>query len=109
MRLNLHPHLPLMEADPAQIQQVVMNLVINASEAMGEQNGVITRSTWPVDVSPASFETIQEGQPVRPGPHVGLEVSDNGCGMAGFLQKPFALGTLVEMAQQLLARQQQAG
>jgi len=80
IRLNLHPHLPLMEADPAQIQQVVMNLVINASEAMGGQNGVITVATRPEEVSPA--DAVQEDQPIRPGPHVVLEVSDNGCGMA---------------------------
>jgi PAS domain S-box-containing protein len=82
MRLNLHPHLPLMEADPAQIQQVVMNLVINASEAMGEQNGVITLSTRLEEVGPTAPDSIQEDQPIRPGPHVALEVSDNGCGMA---------------------------
>jgi len=82
MRLNLHPQLPPMEADPAHIQQVVMNLVINASEAMGEQNGVITLSTCPEEVSQATIDAIGDGQPIRPGPHVGLEVSDNGSGMS---------------------------
>jgi signal transduction histidine kinase len=83
MRLNLHPHLPLMEADPAQIQQVVMNLVINASEAMGEPNGVITLSTRPEEVGPTTPDTNQEDQPIRPGPHVALEVSDNGSEAVG--------------------------
>jgi PAS domain S-box-containing protein len=82
IRLNLHPQLPAMEADPAQIQQVVMNLVINASEAIGEQNGVITLSTRPEEVSKATIDAIGDGQPIRPGPHVGLEVSDNGSGMS---------------------------
>ena len=81
MRLNLHPQLPPMEADPDQIQQVVMNLVINASEAMGEQTGVITLSTRPEEVDQSTINVICEGQPIRPGPHVGLEVSDNGSGM----------------------------
>jgi PAS domain S-box-containing protein len=81
IRLDLHPQLPPMEADPAQIQQVVMNLVINASEAMGEQPGVITLSTRPVELNQITIDTSYEGQPVRPGPHVGLEVADDGCGM----------------------------
>jgi PAS domain S-box-containing protein len=81
MRLNLHPQLPLMEADPDQLQQVVMNLVINASEAMGERNGDITISTCPEELTQTTIDTLYEGQPTRPGPQVSLEVSDNGSGM----------------------------
>src|SRR5205807_2419860 len=36
LKLELAPHLPTIEADPAQIQQVVMNLVIDAAEAIPE-------------------------------------------------------------------------
>ncbi|MDR3670363.1 MAG: PAS domain S-box protein, partial [Holophaga sp.] len=82
MRLALHPKLPPMEADPDQIQQVIMNLVINASEAMEEQNGVITLATRPVDLDQKAIDRLCEGQPVHPGPHVSLEVSDNGSGMS---------------------------
>ena len=90
IRLALHPQLPPMEADPAQIQQVVMNLVINASEAMAEQNGVITLATRPEELDQRGIEILCEGQPVRPGPHVSLEVSDNGSGMpAEVLKKIF--------------------
>ena len=64
------------------MRQIIMNLVINASEAMGEQNGVITLSTRPEEVSQATIDAIGDGQPIRPGPHVGLEVSDNGSGMS---------------------------
>jgi len=81
MRLDLHPQLPPMEADPAQIQQVIMNLVINAAEAIGEQNGVITVSTRPDELAPASAELLAGSQPFRPGPHVRLEVADTGIGM----------------------------
>jgi signal transduction histidine kinase len=81
VRLDLHPQLPPMEADPAQIQQVIMNLVINAAEAIGEQNGVITVSTRPDELAPASAERLVDGQPIRPGPHVRLEVADTGIGM----------------------------
>ena len=80
VRLDLHP-LPPMEADPAQIQQVVMNLVINASEAMGEQQGVISLTTRPEEVDQAAADLAGDSQPIRPGCHVSLQVADNGTGM----------------------------
>ena len=87
MRLDLHPHLPSMEADPVQIQQVVMNLVINASEALGEQAGVITLATRPEVVGQDAINLICPGQSIHPGLHVGLEVSDNGSGMTAEVLK----------------------
>jgi len=41
----LQTNLPTIEADPSQMRQVVMNLVINASEAIGSKEGIITIST----------------------------------------------------------------
>jgi PAS domain S-box-containing protein len=79
--LNLHPQLPPMTADPSQVQQVVMNLVLNAAEAMGEQNGAIQLSTGPEMLTQAVIDAIYPGQPLRPGPHVALEVADHGVGM----------------------------
>jgi nitrogen-specific signal transduction histidine kinase len=38
VRLDLDKHLPLLLADPGQIQQIVMNLIINAAEAIGERH-----------------------------------------------------------------------
>ena len=61
--LALAPGLPAVEADPSQIQQIVMNLVINAAEAIGAGAGVVRLST------------SNEGQ------YVCIEVADNGCGM----------------------------
>ena len=81
IRLNLQPRLPLMEADPSQIQQVVMNLVINASEAMGEENGVVTIATGLVDLGEEAIEAGYEGQNLQPGLHVSLQVMDTGSGM----------------------------
>ena len=81
IRLDLHPHPLLITADTAQLQQVVMNLVINASEALGEQNGLITIATRPADLTQGEIDAGYEGQPLRPGPHVSLEVTDNGSGM----------------------------
>jgi len=45
LRLDLDKHLPLLLADPSQIQQVVMNLIINAAEAIGDAGGAIRLRT----------------------------------------------------------------
>jgi CheY-like chemotaxis protein len=80
--LDLAPGLPALNADPAQLQQVIMNLVINASEAMGERTGVITVATRAEQLDPSAIAHSYPGQPMGPGLHVGLEVSDNGSGIA---------------------------
>jgi CheY-like chemotaxis protein len=79
LRLELDRNLPLIEADPSQIQQLVMNLVINAGEAMEERAGtVLVRST----VRHLDREAAHRcGANLRPGHYVQLEVEDTGCGM----------------------------
>jgi two-component system cell cycle sensor histidine kinase/response regulator CckA len=65
-------------ADPGQLQQVLINLCVNARDAM-PAGGVITVKTERVEVGAEDVV----GQPwVRPGPHVMMSVSDNGVGMA---------------------------
>jgi len=80
--LGLASRLPALEADPAQLQQVIMNLIINASEAFGERTGVITLATRAELLDQSAIDLRYRGQPIRPGLHVGLEVSDNGAGIA---------------------------
>lgn len=81
IRYNLTPSLQLIEADPSQISQVIMNLVINAADAIGDRSGTITISTGQfVFRSSESSETWFGEVPVE-GPYVYLEVIDNGCGM----------------------------
>jgi PAS domain S-box-containing protein len=65
--LRLTADLPCVEADAAQLQQLVMNLALNAAEAVGNSNGRVRIST-------AAREADGELQVV-------LEVSDTGCGM----------------------------
>ncbi len=73
----LGPKLPKIHADPLQLEQVVMNLVINAREAMPE-GGRIVIETAAVNLDE---EYARRHLGAQPGPHVMLAVSDNGCGM----------------------------
>ena len=78
---DLQPGLPPVEADSAQFQQVVMNLVINASEAIGDRAGSVTLRTRAVEYTQAQLSAACPGQVLEPGLYVRLEVEDNGCGM----------------------------
>ncbi len=70
--------LPAVRARTAQLSQIVMNLVVNASEALGDHAGVVHVTT--------ELRTISEseaiGKALLPGDYVRLEVSDTGCGMS---------------------------
>ena len=82
LHLDLHPQPLLLVADPSQVRQVVMNLVINASEALEDHPGAITLSTWLEDLGQDTIDLHYEGQILGPGPHVALQVADTGAGMA---------------------------
>ena len=79
LKIDLPAKLPSVAANPAQIRQVVMNLITNASEAIGEKQGVITIATSKVRLDGESFGKSAIG--LRSGDYVLLEVSDTGCGM----------------------------
>jgi len=87
LRFDLHPALPPIEADGAQIQQVVMNLVTNASDAIGDREGHIRISTGLEDLEGDGLPSALPGpntqeQTLAPGRYVVLEVEDTGCGMS---------------------------
>ncbi len=73
--------LPALEGDPAQIQQIVMNLVINASEAIGDAEGTIAINACDAQLDEAFIAAHLPGQGISPGPHVIFEVADTGNGM----------------------------
>ncbi len=75
--MKLDEHLPLVEADPSQIEQVFMNLTVNARDAM-PRGGRLTLETSSVWVS-ADHPIAQEGLPV--GRYVRATVADTGVGM----------------------------
>jgi len=82
LRLHLTPDLPPIEADGAQFQQVVMNLVTNASDALEDREGIISITTGLVDLDASAIASIFPTQDLAPGRYVILEVSDTGQGMS---------------------------
>jgi CheY-like chemotaxis protein len=79
LRTDLGTNLPAVKARASQLRQIVMNLVLNASDAILHDDGVIRVTTRVLtvgrDVTDAAVEGLAEGI------YVELEVSDTGCGM----------------------------
>ena len=73
----LSPSIPFIDADPGQIEQVIMNLAVNAQDAM-PKGGRLTIETSPVDLDD---DYTAKHEAVHPGRYVMLAVSDVGHGM----------------------------
>jgi two-component system cell cycle sensor histidine kinase/response regulator CckA len=72
--------LPLVETDPTQIRQVVLNLIVNAAEAV-DDHGVITAETGVEALDRATLKKMTFGADVSTGKYVFIDVVDNGSGM----------------------------
>ncbi len=81
--LELEPEIPLIEADVSQMEQVLMNLAVNAQDAM-PHGGRIVISTSVIEIDNGLTENLQD---MVPGRHVLLSISDNGEGMDREIQK----------------------
>jgi PAS domain S-box-containing protein len=81
LRLELATELPTVEADVAQMQQVIMNLVINAAEAIGEQEGTVRLITGVQQFDAADDSQLYGAEELQPGRYVYIQVCDSGCGM----------------------------
>ena len=81
LKYDFPDDLPAIEADATQIRQVVMNLILNASEAMGEKNGVVAVSTGVIEADRSYLSETYLDENLPEGDYVSLEVADTGCGM----------------------------
>jgi hypothetical protein len=75
--VSTEDNLGRVKADPGQIEQVIMNMAVNARDAM-PQGGTLTIATTKVELAPG---IVREHVPVAPGPYIVLSISDTGEGM----------------------------
>ena len=81
LKMDLAEGLPAVSGDAAQIRQIVMNLVINASEAIGQKSGVVTVSTSLVHADRALLDASPAEPELPEGDYIHLQVGDTGSGM----------------------------
>ena len=81
LRYDLAEELPAVEVDATQMRQVVMNLITNASDAIGDRSGGIILSTGVMEVDRKYIDTTYLSEDLPEGYYAYLEVSDSGCGM----------------------------
>jgi len=82
LRLMLPDEDVPIEADGSQIDQVIMNLATNASEALGAAAGTVVVTTGALDVSRQFLDGIRYAENLEPGRYAFLRVEDSGCGMS---------------------------
>ena len=87
LELALEDGLPPIEADASQVRQVVMNLITNASEAIGDVPGTVTVRTHLADLDAPWLGAAYGGAGLPPGRYVLLEVADTGVGMDAETQR----------------------
>ncbi len=81
LRLDLDSNLPAIEGDSSQLQQLIMNLVINGAEAIGERAGSVAVTTRLCEVREENIPRVVPPTDIQPGRYVCLEVKDDGAGM----------------------------
>jgi len=86
LKYNFGANVPAIEADATQVRQVIMNLIVNASEAIGDRSGVISMSTGAMLCDRPYLTEIFLHENLAEGLYVYLEVADTGCGMDADIQ-----------------------
>lgn len=81
LEVAMEPRPAGVEADPSQLRQVVLNLITNASEAIGDRGGRIRIGVSTRDVTKPELNDFLLGETLEPGRFVVLTVADDGCGM----------------------------
>ncbi len=80
--LNLASSPPVIEADSMQIQQIAMNLILNAAEAISpDQDGLVVVETGSVRIDEAYLHGTLAAEEAGPGEYAYLDVRDTGCGI----------------------------
>jgi PAS domain S-box-containing protein len=87
LHYNLSQDLPTFGGDTTQIRQVIMNLITNASDSIGDDTGAISLSTGVMECDSKFLNNVNEvylaglTEPLEPGSYLYVEVQDTGCGM----------------------------
>ena len=82
IKYNFADPLPLILADPTQLRQVVMNLIVNASEAIGDKSGFVSITTGDMECDREYLNETSVDDDLPGGRYVYLEVADTGIGMS---------------------------
>jgi PAS domain S-box-containing protein len=81
LKYNCAENLPAVEADVTQLRQVIMNLITNASEAIGSRSGIISITTGAMECGREYLDEVYIDEDLAEGTYVFLEVADTGSGM----------------------------
>jgi two-component system cell cycle sensor histidine kinase/response regulator CckA len=81
LKYHFSQGIPAVEGDATQLRQVIMNLIVNASEAVGERSGVISITVGLATCEPDYLKGCFGDDRLKPGDYVYLEVADTGHGM----------------------------
>jgi signal transduction histidine kinase/CheY-like chemotaxis protein len=81
LKLSLGTRLPLIEAEANQVRQVILNLVTNAGEAIGDSSGLVTITTGSMECDREYLRESYMDDKLPTGKYVYVEVADTGCGM----------------------------
>ncbi|MEZ0329298.1 MAG: PAS domain S-box protein [Dissulfuribacterales bacterium] len=81
LRYEFADDLPPIEGDAAQINQIIMNLITNAAESIGDRSGIITIRTGIMHCERAYLKETWLDEDLPEGPYCYYEVADTGCGM----------------------------
>ncbi|HEY9072033.1 MAG TPA: CHASE domain-containing protein [Candidatus Ozemobacteraceae bacterium] len=81
MKLVFEEGIPEIDADPSQICQILMNLVINSSDAIGDKPGTLLVRIAPETCSKELLDGCINGSHLEPGLYAAIEVTDDGCGI----------------------------
>jgi CheY-like chemotaxis protein len=87
LKMNLASRLPCVSADATQLRQILMNLVMNASDAIGDRSGIIEVKTGVIQADAAYLASTHLSPVLPAGRYVFLKVQDTGSGMDPETQK----------------------